>query len=108
MNKFESELKKGNFIISECVNCKEIVWPPSNYCNKCFGHVKWRNPSEIGKLIEFSKKENVNFCIAEFEEKIRIMGTLIGEIISPKIGQRVKLKKCGLNDGQFNFTMALI
>jgi len=108
MNKFESELKKGNFIISECVNCKEIVWPPSNYCNKCFGHVKWRKPSEIGKLIEFSKKENVNFCIAEFEEKIRIMGTLIGETISPKIGQGVKLEKCCLNDGQFNFTMALI
>ncbi len=50
MNKFESELKKGNFIISECINCKEIVWPASNYCNKCFGHVKWRKPSEIGKL----------------------------------------------------------
>ncbi len=39
---------------------------------------------------------------------VHIVGILIGEKISPKIGQGVKLKKCGLIDGQFNFTMALI
>ena len=35
MNKFEEELKKGNFITSECHKCDKIVWPPSDYCDNC-------------------------------------------------------------------------
>jgi len=32
---FEDELRKGNFQIPECTNCKKIVWPPSYFCNHC-------------------------------------------------------------------------
>ena len=56
MNKFEAELKDGRFVVSECPKCKIIVWPPSNFCNKCFEEVTWRNSLSSGKLIEFSKK----------------------------------------------------
>ena len=35
MNKFETELKAGNFVTSECSYCEKIVWPPSDYCDYC-------------------------------------------------------------------------
>ena len=52
MNKFEIELGQGNFVTSECTNCKEIVWPPENFCSKCLGDVRWRKVLKKGKLIE--------------------------------------------------------
>ena len=99
MTQFEEELKKGKFVCSECQNCKKLVWPPNDYCNRCFEQVKWRPVSQTAKLIEFSKKDNVVFCIAEFENEIRIMGSL--QISStPLIGQELKLIKCGYDENE--------
>lgn len=108
MSRFKAEIEKGNFVIGECADCKTIVWPPSDYCNKCFANVKWRTSSQIGKLIEFSKKDNTNFCIAEFEEKIRIMGKLEVGKAKPKIGQNVKLESCSSDKDHFIFTLVLV
>ena len=91
MNKFESELKTGNFVTSECNHCNRVVWPPSDYCDNCFQKVNWRKISKNGTIIELSKKENDVFCISEFENKIRIMGKLDAQIDMVKPGQRVKL-----------------
>ena len=63
MNKFETELKAGNFVTSECSYCKKIVWPPSDYCDYCFKDVNWRKVSENGTIIELSRKENDVFSI---------------------------------------------
>ena len=98
MNKFEVELKAGNFVTSECTNCDKIVWPPSDYCDNCFMEVNWRKVSQNGTIIELSKKDNDVFCITEFENKIRIMGKLDAEIHMIKPGQTVRLSKCLLND----------
>ena len=108
MNKFESELKHGRFVVSECPKCKIIVWPPSNFCNKCFEEVTWRNSLSTGKLLEFSKKDSNSFGIAEFEEKIRIIGTLKTKNKEPKIGQKVKLESCSKTDNNYVFVMSLI
>ena len=108
MNKFEEELKHGRFVISECSKCKKIVWPPSNYCNKCFEEVNWRNTLTTGKLIEFSKKENTYFGLAEFEEKIRIIGTIKSGKNEPKEGQKVKLESCSKKENNYDFVMSLI
>ena len=106
MNKFEDELKTGNFVTSECNHCNRIVWPPSNYCDNCFREVNWRKVSENGIIIEFSKKEHDIFCIAEFENKIRIIGKLNTEINMIKPGQIIKLSKCLLN-GKNRFFFSL-
>ena len=98
MNKFETELKAGNFVTSECSYCKKIVWPPSDYCDYCFKEVNWRKVSENGTIVELSRKENNVFCITEFENKIRVMGKLDAEIHMAKPGQTVKLTKCLFND----------
>ena len=98
MNKFEAELKAGNFVTSECPDCKKIVWPPSDYCDRCFKEVNWRKVSENGTIIELSRKENDVFCITEFENKIRVMGKLDTEINTAKPGQTVKLTRCLFND----------
>ena len=108
MNKFEIELERGNFVTSECPHCKEIVWPPSNFCDKCFGDVNWRKVLKNAKLIEFSKKDGEGFCIAEFENKIRILATIkAGESEEPKIGQDLILENCGFKNGSYSFTLSL-
>jgi len=106
MNKFESELKTGNFVTSECDHCNRIVWPPSDYCDNCFQKVNWRKISKNGTIIELSKKENDVFCISEFENKIRIMGKLDAQIDMVKPGQRVKLSSCLFN-GKNRFFFSL-
>ena len=98
MNKFETELKAGNFVTSECTYCDKIVWPPSDYCNICFKEVNWRKVSESGTIVELSGKENDVFCITEFESEIRVMGKLDAEIHMARPGQTVKLTKCLFND----------
>lgn len=98
MTRFETELKNGRFVCSECDRCKKLVWPPSDFCNTCFGNVGWRPVSTIAKLIEFSKKGNVVFCLAEFENTIRLMGTLEYESDRLQIGQEIKLIKCGYEE----------
>jgi len=98
MNKFETELKAGNFVTSECIQCNKIVWPPSDYCDNCFNEVNWRKVSKNGRIVEVSRKEDDIFCIAEFENKIRVMGKLNAEINMVKPGHAVKLTKCLFND----------
>ena len=93
MTRFEAELKNNNFVCSECAKCKHLVWPPSDYCNKCFGDVIWRPVSKKATLVEFSSKDGKNFGIGEFENGIRVFGTLVG---NPNliIGQSLTLKNC--------------
>ncbi len=98
MTKFEEELKMGNFVTSECKHCDKIVWPPSDYCDNCFRDVNWRKVSPDGKIIEWSKKGNDVFCIAEFEKTIQIMGKIDGDVSALKYGQMIKLTKCLLDD----------
>jgi len=104
MTMFEQELKKGNFVISECSSCKTIVWPPSNYCNNCLSCVIWRKIDPTGKLIEFSKKEEMIFGMVELEGKIRVIGKLKINSSDIREGQCVKLHSCNYENGpQFTF-----
>jgi len=108
MSIFEVELKKGKFVIPECLTCMEVVWPPSDYCSLCFGKVNWRKSDGVGKILEYSKKGEIFFCLAEFEKKIRIMGTLQVDSNQLEIGKKVKLDTCEVHGGNYNFTMTLV
>lgn len=105
MSYFENELSQGNFMISHCPSCKNVVWPPSDYCNRCLGKVIWKNSEGLGKIIEFSKKDDDFFCLAEFEGKIRIMGKLIIKSGLPQIGKSVRIDSCRVEDKNYIFTM---
>ena len=94
MTKFLEELKNGRFVCSECQKCKKLVWPTNDYCNQCFSRTLWRPVSITATLVEFSKKDNTIFCIAEFENMLRIMGTLNAEYDKLIIGQKIKLVQC--------------
>ena len=103
MNKFEQELKNNNFVCSYCPKCNKLVWPPSDFCNSCFGNVMWRQVNKTAKLIEFSHDKDEVFCIAEFEGNIRIMGS-IKNATNLKIGQSLTLVKCDY-DGKEKFVL---
>ncbi len=101
MNKFEQELKNNNFLCSYCVKCNKTVWPPGDFCNRCFNEVIWRAVSRHAKLVEFSYKDKECFCIAEFDEGIRVMGS-IEDAAKLEIGQSLFLLKCDY-DGKEKF-----
>jgi len=50
----------------------------------------------------------MDFCLAEFENGIRVMGDLILKSKKPEIGAQIKLEKCGISDGSYSFVMSLI
>ena len=97
---FESKLSKGEFCIPECTKCKKIVWPPVEFCNHCFGDVSLKEGEFVGKILEFSSQNNQNFCLAEFENTIRIMAKISQK---PEIGQTVKISNCGIVDESYFF-----
>src|SRR5438445_11097954 len=106
MNQFEIELRNGKFVCGECFKCNKLVWPPSDFCNICFNKVIWRQVSKKGRVIEFSKKDNMIFCIAEFENTIKIMGELEAGLKTPITGQDLELVKCHYDDKeQFFFKL---
>ncbi len=108
MNYFESKIKKGVFVIPECLKCNQIIWPPSDYCNYCFGKNNWREFDGIGTIIEFSKNKDGFFCLVEFQKKIRIVGKLETSTKSPEINKKVKIKNCKINGKNFSFTLDLV
>jgi len=97
---FETELSQGKFMIPECSVCKKIVWPPTEFCNDCFGAVSLKNDDFEGKILEFSKQNNDYFCLVEFEKNLKIMAKMTE---TPKIGQMVKILKCGISKGSYFF-----
>ena len=104
--KFESELTKGNFFLSECPNCQKIVWPPSEYCDQCLQEVNWRKSSGEGTIIEFSKQNDRFFCIAEIENAIRLMGQIISG--APEIGKKIIITDCMIDNGNHVVKMRVI
>ena len=103
---FDTELKKGNMVISDCTSCKKITWPPSEICNQCLEKTSWRKCSNLGKIIEFSKHNDIYFGIVEFEKGFRIIGTIIGGI--PATNKTVEVIDCGISDNDYSLKMKII
>ncbi|MCA9827724.1 MAG: hypothetical protein KC444_04940 [Nitrosopumilus sp.] len=100
---FEAELEKGEFSIPECRSCDMVIWPPSEFCNRCFGPVSLRRGEFEGKVIEFSRQDNLYFCLVEFEKDVRILARTSE---SPEIGKRVKMSRCGISNGSYFFQVS--
>jgi len=62
----------------------------------------------LANLLNIQKKNDIDFCLAEFENGVRIMGDLILKAKKPEIGAQVKLEKCGITDGNYSFVMSTI
>ena len=90
MTFFEEQLENGVFQICYCKNCNNTIWPPKEICHKCHNKTYWKKSTNIGKIIEFSKKESKYFGLVEIDDGIRILGN-ISSRLTPKIGQLVKM-----------------
>ncbi len=97
---FEEELSQGIFCVPECTVCKKTIWPPSEFCNACFGKVSLRKGDFVGKIIEFSRHNDEYFCVVEFENEIRVMAKMSQ---MPTINQTVRISKCGISNGSYFF-----
>lgn len=99
---FESELKKGRFMVGQCIKCHNVNWPPNDFCTKCFADLQWRPIKEPGTLIEWSSKDGQAFGIVEFEN-IRVIGILNDHELRP--GQKMRISSCGFDDSpKFTFS----
>ena len=97
---FEENLTKGKFLIPKCTQCQKIVWPPSEYCNHCFGKIELKNQDFEAEIVEFSKKDEDYFCLVEIEKSFKIIAKT-NQI--PTIGKNVSISKCGIKDGDYFF-----
>lgn len=102
---FESEIKKGNFVVTECNKCNKIIWPYSEFCKNCFNQTTVRNIKNEGKIIEYSKHQEKYFALVEFEDTIRLFGEIITG--NPSKGKIVKLEECGLKNGSYFFKLSI-
>ncbi|MCG3780206.1 MAG: hypothetical protein MT334_04705 [Candidatus Nitrosopumilus limneticus] len=97
---FEKELEKGQFCIPECISCKKLIWPPSEFCNLCNRELTLNKSEFEGKIIEFSRQDENYFCIVEFNETVRLIAKME---TCPKKNQTVKISKCGISQGSYYF-----
>jgi uncharacterized OB-fold protein len=103
MSVFESELKKGRFVVGECSKCQKVTWPPNDFCSHCFGEISWRDVKKPGIIVECSSKDGRTFCIVEFENTVRVMGIILGNT-EPKPGEQIKVISCSFDDSpKFTF-----
>ena len=91
MTFFEEQLGQGIFQICCCENCNNTIWPPKEICHMCNNETVWRKSKNLGKIIEFSKRDSTYFGIIEIDNGIRLLGE-ISCVSTPKTGQSVKMK----------------
>lgn len=100
---FESELSSGRFCVLSCTQCKKIVWPPAEFCSRCFGAVTLKHGDLTGRVVEFSEYDGHYFCMVEFEGgSIQVMAKILDR---PTVGQSVKIVRCGITDGNYFFNV---
>jgi len=97
---FEDKLSKCQFYIPECLACKKIIWPPSEFCDNCNGETSLKKGEFEGKIIEFSRQDKNYFCMVEFFDSIRLIAKMT---TNPKKDQIVKISKCGITNGNYFF-----
>lgn len=97
---FEESLSRGEFLIPKCMECKKIVWPPSDYCDQCFGNIELKKQDFEARIVEFSKKNDDYFCLVEIDNSFRIVAKTNQ---TPTIGKVVAIDKCGIKDGDYFF-----
>ena len=102
MTFFEDQLEQGIFEICYCKNCNNTIWPPKEICQMCHGEINWKASMNVGKIVEFSKKESKYFGLIEIDDGIRILGE-ISCSSEPKIGQSVKMNVSFHNKPHYSF-----
>jgi uncharacterized OB-fold protein len=80
-------------MVGECTKCHKISWPPSQFCNGCFGELAQRPIKQPGILLEWSSKDGKVFGIVQFENTIRVIGQITGTTNNTK-GQAMKVASC--------------
>ncbi|MDX1596026.1 MAG: hypothetical protein R3327_03710 [Nitrosopumilaceae archaeon] len=66
----------------------------------------YRDGKKQGKLLEFSKKNLQYFCVAEFENKIKLFGEVVEG--TPRQNASVELKECDMVDESYLFKMIMM
>ena len=102
MTFFDEQLEQGIFQISYCKNCNSTLWPPKEICHICHKKIDWKESKNLGKIIEFSKKDSAYFGLIEIDDGIIVLGD-ISCSNEPKIGQSVKMTVSFHNKPHYSF-----
>ena len=102
MTFFDEQLKQGIFQICHCKNCDNILWPPKEICHICNNESNWKKSKNLGKILEFSKKQSMYFGLIEIDDGIRVLGDISSTSI-PEIGQSVRMNVSCDSKPQYSF-----
>ena len=93
-------------MVSMCSACKIIVWPPSEFCNRCMASTVWEKAPLDGVILELSQQDGQFFCVVELATSFRIVGRIISGI--PDVGKKITVERCGMRDGTSFFDMQVL
>ena len=105
---FYSKLnEEGHPSATRCTKCSQISYPPREHCPSCFGgEVEWVRLPERGTLYAFTtNKRGLRFTapsvigVVEFEDVGLVIGPVVGDRHSLKIGQEVGVTVMDLGGG---------
>ena len=80
------------------------MWPPQKFCSVCFADTAPAWLEKKGKIIQYSKKDGIYFCLVEFGQ-IRLLCTLNSDV-APKTGQMMQFLRHKRQNGNDVFEIA--
>lgn len=91
--------------IYRCPRCKRTGWPIQRYCSGCLAETDVVVASPRGRIIEFSQRDGVYFCVADFDG-VRLVCTLRSSR-PPRSGQAVTFLSHERTDSGHAFEIGL-
>jgi uncharacterized OB-fold protein len=98
MRKFYDFIRRGEFRVPVCKQCRKKMWPPLEYCCDCFFTTRLEKFETTGTLIEFTTsniygREDL-YGVVDMRG-IKLIGSLSGNVTP---GMKVRMVKCGIRE----------
>jgi uncharacterized OB-fold protein len=98
MKRFYDFIRKGEFRVAVCKQCRRKIWPPSEFCYYCFSATRLTKIKTTGRLIESTAshiygKEDL-YGLVDMKG-IKLIGSLSTNVTN---GMKVRMVECGIRE----------
>ncbi len=98
MRKFYDFIRRGEFRVAVCKNCRKKIWPPTEFCCDCFFATSLEKIETTGTLIECTTSHIYDsedlYGVVDMQG-IKLIGSLSGNTIP---GTKVRMVECGIRE----------
>ena len=95
---FDEGLTAGELRYQRCRDCAGVVFYPRVLCPGCGGTaLEWQCSEGLGTVYSATTvaqrdQDDYNVCLVDLDEGFRMMSTLVGDIGTVAIGERVRVR----------------